>query len=165
MKAAETRSGMSVKIRMATINDAELIAHLNQDVQAVHAKNLPRLFKNPYINISEFDDALRRPDYFAFIAFDKKIAAGYVLAEHYRKAESPRHNAYEMIYVHHISVRSEFRRQGVGKALLDAAKERGKESGIDLFALDVWSFNDEARTFFQKYGLITFIEKMWMKVE
>ena len=37
-----------------------------------------------------------------------------------------------MIYVHHISVRPAVRQRGVGRALMEAVKARGKAEGIAL---------------------------------
>lgn len=158
---------MVVEIRRATIEDAALIAELNRDVQLVHANALPWLFKPPMDGgevVDEMREALAREGHVVYLASVDSIAAGYVLVELFRKQDSARHVAHEMIYVHHISVRPEFQRKGVGKALLDAAKAHGKSNGVDLFALDVWSFNEDAKKFFANYGLTNFNEKMWMKV-
>jgi diamine N-acetyltransferase len=158
---------MQLAIREATIEDTELLAELNKDVQLVHANGMPHLFKRPSDSpdlVSEMKVAIEQKGYFAFIASIDKLPAGYVLAEHFRKDETVRHNAHDMIYVHHISVRPMYQRKGVGSALLDAAKAHGKSIGVELFALDVWSFNSDAKEFFQNYGLANFNEKMWMKV-
>jgi diamine N-acetyltransferase len=158
---------MATEIRRATSEDAELLAELNRDVQLVHANALPWLFKPPTDVgevVIEMKKALEREGHFAYLASVDGVIAGYVLVEHFQKQDGPRHVAHEMIYVHHISVRSEYQRKGVGKALLDAAKKQGQALGIGLFALDVWTFNAAAKKFFQNYGLTNFNEKMWMKV-
>jgi diamine N-acetyltransferase len=158
---------MPLAIRQATIEDAELLAALNKDVQLVHANGMPHLFKLPSDNpdlVIEMKAAIKKRRQYAFIASFDSDAAGYVLAEHLKKTETVRQKAHEMFYVHHISVRPLYQRNGVGRALLDAAKAHGKSLGVDLFALDVWSFNSEANKFFQNYGLTNFNEKMWMKL-
>lgn len=158
---------MQLAIRQATIEDAALLAELNKDVQLVHANGLPHLFKLPSDNpdlVIEMKAAIEKPGHFAFIASIDGDAAGYVLVEHFKKAETVRQKSHEMIYIHHISVRPIYQRNGVGRALLDAAKAQGKSLGVELFALDFWSFNLDAKKFFQNYGLTNFNEKMWMKV-
>ena len=66
-----------------------------------------------------------------------------------------------MIHVHHISVHPDFRARGVGRALLDAARDAGAALGIATLALDAWSFNERARDFFRSYGLKPYNERLW----
>jgi GNAT superfamily N-acetyltransferase len=55
------------------------------------------------------------------------------------------------------------RRRGVGSALLNAVRISGSHLGITLLTLDVWSFNEGARAFFQRHGLEKYIERLWWK--
>ena len=66
-----------------------------------------------------------------------------------------------MIYIHHVSVRPSFRRQGVGTALLAAVRAAANDAGLTLIALDVWTFNDEARAFFVRNGFAAYSERLW----
>jgi ribosomal protein S18 acetylase RimI-like enzyme len=66
-----------------------------------------------------------------------------------------------MVYLHHISVRSAFRRRGIGGALLENVRAAGRDVGIALLALDVWSFNEEARAFFRRHGFAPYNERLW----
>jgi ribosomal protein S18 acetylase RimI-like enzyme len=159
---------MPVDISKATLDDALTISVLNADVQAIHAAALPWRFKEP--GLGTFDtaaaqDLLSKPNHFGFVAHASGKPAGYLVAEIVHYPDTPRHHAHDMIYVHHISVRPDARRRGVGSALLNAAKGRGKTLGITLLALDVWTFNDDARAFFRRYGLVSYNEKMWTQIE
>jgi ribosomal-protein-alanine N-acetyltransferase len=62
-------------------------------------------------------------------------------------------------------VRPDHRRRGVGGALLDAVRAAGQSVGIELVALDVWSFNDAARAFFQRHGFAAYNERLWNRRE
>jgi ribosomal protein S18 acetylase RimI-like enzyme len=55
------------------------------------------------------------------------------------------------------------RRQGIGTALLAAARNAGLERGITLLTLDVWTFNEEARNFFRNNGFAPYIERLWRR--
>jgi ribosomal protein S18 acetylase RimI-like enzyme len=57
-----------------------------------------------------------------------------------------------MVYIHHISVGPDHRGQGIGKALLAAVRAAGREAGIWRVGLDVWMFNDAARSFLRSQG-------------
>jgi ribosomal protein S18 acetylase RimI-like enzyme len=86
---------------------------------------------------------------------------GYAVAEIVRHPETGRHHAHQMVYVHELCVRPAFRRRGVGRTLIDAVRERGREFGIALIALDTWTFNEEALAFFGRYGLKPYIVRLW----
>jgi ribosomal protein S18 acetylase RimI-like enzyme len=155
---------MSHTVRRATEADAALLSSLNTDVQALHATALPWRFKPPGLETfppAEAAALIAKPDNLVFIAEVDGVAAGYVYGEVIRQAETSFRHGYEMVYLHHISVRPTYRRRGVGRALVDALRAAAGELGIELMALDVWSFNDEARAFFRRQGFAVFNERMW----
>jgi len=43
-------------------------------------------------------------------------------------------SATRLVYLHHICVRPSYRRQGVGRALMDAVRSAASERGITVFA-------------------------------
>jgi ribosomal protein S18 acetylase RimI-like enzyme len=155
---------MKIGIRPAVDTDAELLSALNAEVQAVHATALPSRFKPPGPDTFPPEAArslLANPNSLLILAFSDGAPAGYAYAEIVRRAETPFCYAYDLIYVHHLSVKPEFRRKGVGRALLDAVRSSGDSAGITTLALDVWSFNEDARSFFRNYGLTVFNERLW----
>jgi GNAT superfamily N-acetyltransferase len=87
----------------------------------------------------------------------------WIIWAKYLRPETSLTLAYEMVHIHHISVGSDYRRQGVGRALLGAARACGLELGIELLTLDVWSFNEDARAFFQRNGFNPYIERLWCR--
>jgi GNAT superfamily N-acetyltransferase len=156
---------MKIEIRSAVMADALLIATLNADVQGVHARGVPDMFKAPLIDaniVREFEADIADATHFFFVAEVDGLPVGYLFAVLQRRSESSRHYKTDMIYVNHLSVKPENRRQGVGRALLDAAKDFGRRRSINRMALDVWRFNEDARRFFVGYGLEVYNERMWM---
>jgi ribosomal protein S18 acetylase RimI-like enzyme len=155
---------MTIVVRRAVLADADAISALNADVQAIHAAALPWRFKPPGPETfppAEAAALLANRDHLVFIADVNAQPAGYVYAEVVRRSETSHRYAYEMIYVHHIGVRSDFRRRGIGSALLGAVRAAGRDVGIELVALDVWSFNEEARAFFRRHGFAPYNERLW----
>jgi GNAT superfamily N-acetyltransferase len=107
-------------------------------VQTVHAAALPQSFKPP--GPDTFPPAaaaalLGQLTNLLFVAEVDAVPAGYAYGEILRQPETPFRYAYEMIYLHHISVRPTSRRKGIGTALLDAVRSAGRELGIGLLAL------------------------------
>lgn len=157
---------MTLRVRRAGADDAALISSLNADVQALHAAGFPERFKPPgpeTLPPAEVADLLRQPGTLAFIAELGTAPAGYVYAETIAQPETSLRHAYEMMHVHHISVRPEFRRHGVGAALLAAVRAAANDAGITLLTLDVWTFNAEARAFFARNGFSAYIERLWSR--
>lgn len=150
-------------VRRATVDDAELIASLNADVQAIHAAALPSRFKAASAEAfdrAETVDLLTDPANLVFIADVDGEPAGYVYAEIIRRPETSLVYAYEMIYIHHISVRPAHRRRGVGTALIETLRAARRELNIGDLALDVWLFNDGARAFFRRHGFAVDHERL-----
>lgn len=151
-------------VRRATAADAAAISALNADVQGAHAQALPWRFKLPgsgTFTPAAVSKLMDDPDNRLLIAENAGEPAGYAYAQICRFAETAHSYAYDMVYLHHISVRPEHRRKGVATALIEAVRAAGKEAGIDLLALDVWSFNDAARAFFERHGFCRYNERMW----
>lgn len=155
---------MTLRVRRASADDAALISSLNVDVQALHAAALPHRFKPPTdatFPPAEAAALLKNPDTLAFVAEMDSQAAGYAYAEKMAQPETSFRQAYQMIYIHHVSVRPQFRRRGVGTALLAAVRAAANEAGLTLIALDVWTFNAEARAFFARHGFSAYNERLW----
>jgi ribosomal protein S18 acetylase RimI-like enzyme len=157
---------MPIVVRRANAADAETVSALNADVQALHAEALPWRFKPPGLDTFPPGAAaalLANAGNLVFIAEVDGVAAGYAYAEIVRRGETAFHHAHDLVYLHHISVRPEFRRLGVGGALLESVRAAAREAGIDEVALDVWTFNEAARAFFRRHGFVAYIERLWSR--
>ena len=157
---------MAILIRRALGQDAGTLASLNADVQAIHAAAMPWQFKPP--GPDTFPPAavaalLAQPENLVFIADFDGTAAGYAYAEIVRRPETPFSYALDMVYLHHISVRPAHRRRGVGGALIGAVRAAAIDVNITLVALDVWTFNEEARAFFRRHGFVAYNERLWCR--
>jgi ribosomal protein S18 acetylase RimI-like enzyme len=158
---------MAILIRKATERDVDVLRSLNADVQALHAAALPWFFKPPgpdTLESWEVKPLLTEPENLVFIAEADGVEAGYAYAEIQQRPETPFTHAYDMIYLHHLSVRPAHRRQGVGSALIGAVRAAAAEAGVTLVALDVWTFNDAARAFFRRHGFAACHERMWSRL-
>jgi ribosomal protein S18 acetylase RimI-like enzyme len=155
---------MAVAIRKATTVDAEVLSLLNVDVQTIHWSALPTRFKPPGSNTFPPAAAaalLARPDNLVFIAEVGSLPVGYAYAEVIHHPETSFRYADELVYIHHISVRPSYRKQGLGRALMDAVRSAAGERGITALALDVWTFNKDARSFFRRHGFTRYNERLW----
>jgi ribosomal protein S18 acetylase RimI-like enzyme len=155
---------MAVIVRRASTPDADLLSTLHADVQAMHAAALPSWFKPPGPDTfppSAAAALLGRVDRVVFIAEIDRIAAGYAYAEVSHQSETPWRYAHDMFYVHQIGVLAAHRRRGAGAALVGALRLEADSRGIELLALDVWTFNEDAQAFFRRQGFMPYTERMW----
>jgi GNAT superfamily N-acetyltransferase len=131
---------MKITVRQATAADAQVISTLNAHVQSIHAAALPGRFKSVSplsFPTTEAGELLTNSNNFLCLADVDGGPAGYAYAELVRRPETSLTYAYEMVHIHHISVRPDYRRLGVGSALLSAVRALGSDLGIPLLTLDV----------------------------
>ncbi len=156
-----------MQIRLANLDDADIISALNADVQRIHAEALPHLFKLPSKDTfpsSMIRDWLADASHYIYVGYLAGQAIGYIYAEVRYQPETSSRYAMESIYIHHISLKPEYQAKGYGEKLMDAVKALAQEKGISKIALDVWSFNAKAKAFFKKQGFENYNERMWLEL-
>jgi ribosomal protein S18 acetylase RimI-like enzyme len=157
---------MRIAVRKATQADAETLSSLNSDVQTIHWSALPAQFKPPGPDTfpsTATGALLAQPDSLVFIAEIDSLPVGYAYAEVIHRPETSFRYADDLVYLHHISVRPAYRKRGVGRALMAAVRSAASEIGITVLALDVWTFNEEARSFFRRHGFTPSNERLWSR--
>jgi ribosomal protein S18 acetylase RimI-like enzyme len=140
-------------IRRATSTDAPTLARLNAHVQSWHAAHYPEAFfpnPDPQAMIAYFADRLADPACTAFLTGDP--ATGYALCQLLIRETSIFSPGYRRVMVDHIAVAPEVRRQGQGRALLQAARDLARDLQADEIMLDTWEANHDAHAFFRANG-------------
>ncbi len=156
-----------MEVRRATQDDAGAISALNATVQRLHAEAYPHLFKPPSPETFSPDAVaglLDDPSHIVFIATVDGVPAGYVYCQIARRPESYIRYALDLLYIHHISVDAAYQGTGVGSALMDAVRDLARAEGITHLELDVWSFNDHARRFFESQGFKVYNLRLWTDI-
>ena len=144
-------------VRIAKPEDAERINELRRQVNELHVSGRPNHFK------AGFGEELRKHVYMyltdgiGYAAVDEEDGqiVGMVMVDYIDRPESPYRYAERFAHIAEICVDEKFRRQGVGKALMDFVKADAKEKGFPRIELDVWSFND-ALSFYEAEGFTVF---------
>ncbi len=153
-----------MKIRLAIAADSLLLSSLCMDVQSLHAKHHPDLFKMPESSdfaVSFFDEILADPAASIFVAEENEQALGYVLCKLIERTENPFTFALRYLLVDQISVRPITQGRGVGAALIKQAEVLAMELNVQRIQLDSWGFNTEAHAFFEKMGFEKFNHRFW----
>lgn len=147
---------MYIRIRPITLEDYARILPLQLESVKLHSLGRPDLFKQNCNCFTKEDlrNKLEKPKHTALLAENELgEVVGYVFAWVVSNRDHPTFRDYDLFYIDDICVLKKFQRNGVGKALFAACKERAKElccSSIDLL---VWSFNQDAIAFYERCGM------------
>jgi ribosomal protein S18 acetylase RimI-like enzyme len=140
-------------VRRAKAGDVETLARLNTYVQSWHAAHYPQVFypqPDPAALRAYFAARLDDPDCTAFLTGDPGV--GYVLCQIQVRDASIFSPAIRRLMIDRIAVAPEARRQGHGRALLDAARDLARDLAVDEILLDTWEANHDAHAFFRAAG-------------
>jgi ribosomal protein S18 acetylase RimI-like enzyme len=140
-------------IRRATVDDAAALARLNTHVQGWHAQHYPEVFHarpDPAAVRAYFEGWIADPN--ATIFLSGNPAVGYAACTLQFREPSLFSPSIRRLMVDHIAVAPEARRQGHGRALLDAARQLARDQLADEILLDTWEANREAHAFFRAAG-------------
>ncbi|WP_342360133.1 GNAT family N-acetyltransferase [Terrarubrum flagellatum] len=149
---------MSINLRIATVDDLDALARLNEPVQQLHARLYPADFKaSPERAEVKTFFAARLADPKSTIALAEvdRRPAGYIWFDSVMRLESAFKPERRCFYIHQISVDPEFRRRGVGAALMRCVVDEATSLGIPDIELDTWAANQEAHRFFEAQGFAT----------
>jgi len=145
------------EIRYAEPRDANEISSMNAAVQALHVDALPSRFKpnSPAtFSVETIQQLLAQPNNGFLVASQARSLVGFAYAELQDVPETAFRYSSTRLLLHQMVVLSSSRRRGVGRALLAAVRAYGEERGITTLTLDVWSFNREARAFYEANGFV-----------
>lgn len=156
-----------MKIKKATVDDAEVLAGLCSEIQALHIKMQPLIFRETSHQelVDFFRERISNPDYMAFWAFDADQPVGYIVLHILEKPGNIFVHARNILEIDHIHIVERYRRQGVCKKLFSKALDVAVSLRIENIQLGVWSRNDRAIAAFhalgfkQQYHVMAFEDK------
>jgi shikimate dehydrogenase len=156
-------------IREATAEDMDQVYKVLGATQEFHHKSLPHIFseadgaevtKESLTELENDDEAT-----IVFVAESDGQIIGAASVSISVFADDPMMKPFRALYINNMSVLSDFKRMGIGEALLDKAHEWGLSKGADSAALNVWEFNTAAVNFYIKHGYETMNRSMWKKLK
>ena len=144
-----------VTVRLATMDDAEIIARQTSVVQQLHTDALPEIFRPPSAELfppAKLATLLQDPDSVVAVAEVEGRIVGHIYGAIVRRAENAFNNAGSHLYIHQIGVEGDVHRQGVGTALVAFVSDRARAMGVTAVHVDHWAFNARAASFFEACG-------------
>ena len=158
---------MEFLVREATEQDYEGLSAILAEVDAMHSEALPRIFvtpEEPARSKEYFSDTITDENTALFIAEKDGQVIG-LISIHIRESISiPIMVKRRYAYIDNNAVAKEFRGSTIGKELMKEAERWAIQKGVSELELNVWDFNQEAITFFQRLGYTMARHGMWKPV-
>lgn len=128
-----------VNIRIEESNDLDVIVPLNAAVQNEHHDRRSDWFKpfDPDAVRRSLEKMLAAGGARILVAWVGETPAGYLLLIERIRWENALRSADRSLEIDQMSVEPQFRRHGIGRALVDRAKEIAKEESFDRIRLTV----------------------------
>ena len=150
-----------ITVRNSRVSDTESIYKLLRVIADLHRTARPDMFDglvSKYTE-SEVEKRLSNEDNGVFVAEIEGAVVGYVFCEVIKEGSG------NTLYIDDLCVDENARKQGVGKLLIDKAGEYAKQKSCTCLMLNVWEFNENAISFYEKYGFTTRTLHMELKFQ
>ncbi len=151
---------MNITIRPSNEGDSASVHRMLGIIADIHRNGRPDMYpglQSKY-TLEQVRQRLSTPDNGVFVADYNGSAVGYVFCDIITEGDGL------TLYVDDLCVDPQYRKNGIGKSLLDHAAAYGKEKGCRYLMLNVWEFNESAVKFYENYGLKTRSRHMEMSI-
>jgi len=142
--------------------DRASVLTLIREAHDVHRRRLKGELRNIRAETDEriFGPMLAMPDSVYFVAETGRAVVGFVHCEIRRSAGTPTLRRRVYAYVHTLAVTADFRRQGIGRMLLDLVREWALGQEVSEIELNVFEFNEAALALYESLGYRTLSRRM-----
>lgn len=143
-------------IRRATQEDISTILRLLEQVLAVHHQGRPDLFREKGTKYSgpELAQMLGQADAPIFVLEENGRVAGYLIGKMI-KADGAAQVPVTTFYVDDLCVDEAARGKGIGRQLMEYARDYAAAQGCHNLTLHVWEGNPAAQAFYESMGMKT----------
>ena len=144
-------------IRQANKNDITQMVPLLDEVSKLHIEKRPDVFKTrAYEEIkSNLEEMIQDETNIILIAEDKQIVVGVIICKIREINNHTNLKNTKVLWINEICVKQEYRRNGIGRSLIEKAKEIAKANNCLRLELNCWELNGEAMKFYENQGLTT----------
>jgi ribosomal protein S18 acetylase RimI-like enzyme len=159
---------MNFIIRSANLEDYEELYAVFEEVDALHCEALPQVFQEPDgpVRSREYVTAIvSNENMVLFVAESDGQIIGLVQAYVQEAPDIPLFVPRRYAVIDNVAVKQDFRRSGIGQALIEKAERWAKDKKASQIELNVWEFNTGATAFYDKLGYETARRIMWKPLE
>ena len=147
-------------IRNSNPNDTDSVYSLLCIIANLHKNGRPDMFPDLISKYTpqEVYERLSKDENGVFVAEQDGRVVGYVFCDIIKEGNGL------TLYIDDLCVDPKVRSRGIGRMLIDRAKEYAKEKNCGFLMLNVWEFNENAVAFYEKYGFSTRTRHMELKI-
>lgn len=145
-----------MKIRPLTQADYSQALSMLQKLHTLHVNHRPDLFRatEEALPVEEFRSYLEGEAVYSVAAEgeDGTLEGVCLAARRSKPSQDPRWHDRDLVYLEALYVPEEYRRRGVGKALVEAVRVQARRSGVMCVELQVWLMPGGAFDFYRSIG-------------
>ncbi len=153
-------------IRFAEYEDLERVNELRKQVNEIHVKGKPEIFKAGFPK--ELADLVRTifedPDKRILVYDLDGTLCAFAVLNHVTKPENPFMYERDYLDVDEFCVDEAYRRQGIAREMIAFIADLAGNEGFDRVELNMWEFNTEALAFYESVGFTTYRRYMELKI-
>jgi len=148
---------MAPEVRRAIPEDTGRLFDLLMQVEGVHRKGRPDLFRVNGTKYTEAElvDVIANDETPVFVAVHEGRVVGYIFCIISEIKDSTMLFDMKNIHLEDVCIDESCRGMGIGSVLMEYVTDWAKKSGCTHMDLDVWEFNEGARRFYERYGFGT----------
>lgn len=156
-------------IRAATIDDYSAICQLLHELDDLHVRIRPDVFRpirgpiRPREQIAQFIDADDGEILLAEVGTD--MVVGLATIQIMDRPSAPMLQPRQSAVMDNLVVSQKFRRMGIGKRLLDCAVAWTRSRMIPSIDINVWIENEAGMSFFKANGFTPLCQRMELRIE
>jgi ribosomal protein S18 acetylase RimI-like enzyme len=158
---------MTVEIRSATLMDYDRICELMAQVDALHRNTHPDWFceAQPVREKAFLQSWLDDTDKHIWVAEGNSGIAGVTMFAVRQTPDVPFMVSRTFIQIDTLVVDERQQRRGIGRTLMEAVHQWGREHLISDIELVVWAFNEAAIAFYRRLGYEMLYYRMHQKLD
>ena len=145
-------------IRLAVQADKAAINELRRQVKLLHTAGKPDFFAPGFPQ--ELADYLNvifaQENGEVVVAEQDGQIVGFACLSYVERPASVFRNALRYCDIDELGVDERFRRQGIGRAMIDFIRARAADRGFSRIELNMWEFNEGALKFYESMGFRTY---------
>lgn len=152
-----------IHLRKAASRDIPAMHRLLTDICRLHHEGRPDLFgEGQKYTDAELEVVLRHPERVVLVAADETdTAVGYAICILQATPHGGGRMAVRTLYLDDLCIAASARGQGVGRRLLEAAKDEARRLRCHNLTLNVWACNTGAQAFYEACGMA--VQKVGME--
>ena len=153
-------------VRFASETELERINELRRQVNDLHVKGKPEIFKPGFSQeLSDHIYTIRNdPEQRIAVCERSGVICGFAVLHHIVKPETPFMYERDFLDIDEFCVDEKHRRTGVATEMIEFVRTYAKEQGFSRIELNMWEFNRDALAFYEAVGFTTYRRYMEMQI-